>query len=155
VSSPFAALRVTLACCLLGCVATNAQENVPPAEPSVSPPSAPALKSTSHPFWDKSNVGLFVGVAASRTLDYASTRHFRARGLSEWLLTNAIVDNKTLFQAIEAAGVAVSIGVSYLLHRTHHHKLERWASVLHIGVTVGGAIHNYTLSKPSPPRGTR
>jgi hypothetical protein len=82
-------------------------------------------------------------------MDYASTRHFRNQGDNEWLLTNSIVDNRPLFVGIELAGTAASIGVSYLFHRTGHHSLERWVSIAHIGVGVGGSIHNYSL-KPAP-----
>ena len=67
---------------------------------------------------------------------------------TSWLLTNRIVDNKPLFGTIEAAGVAASIGVSYLLHRTGHHRMERLVSVIHIGITVAGAVHNYELKAP-------
>jgi len=104
-----------------------------------------------HPFWDKENIVLFAGVGAGRALDYASTRHFRDRGVDEWLLTNQIVDNKPLFAGIEVAALAASIGVSYLFHRTGHHRLERWVSVIHIGVAVGSSARNYTLRAPSPP----
>lgn len=150
------ALRVTLACWVLGGGAAIAQENAAAAPTtSVAQPSPPVARHDSHPFWDAPNVALFGGVAASRALDYISTRRFRARGATEWLLTNDIVDNRPLFGAIEVAGVAASIGVSYLFHRTNHHKLERWASVLHAGVTVGGAVHNYTLTGPPTPGPTR
>ena len=104
----------------------------------------------SHPFWDKENILLFAGVGTGRALDYASTRHFRNRGVNEWFLTNSIVDNRPLFAGIEVAGVAASIGVSYLFHRSGHHKLERWVSIVHLGVGIGGSAWNYTL-KPSTP----
>jgi len=104
-----------------------------------------------HRFWDKDNIVLFAGVGAGRALDYASTRHFRDRGVNEWLLTNSIVDNKPLFAGIEVAAAAASIGVSYLFHRSGHHKLERWVSIVHIGAAVGGSARNYTLRAPSPP----
>ncbi len=109
----------------------------------------------SHPFWNKSNVALFAGLAGARVLDYASTRNFRSRGLNEGLLTNAIVDNKPLFTGIEAAGVAASIGVSYWLHRRGHHKLEAWFSIAHITAGSLGAARNYgmkspTLNRPGP-----
>jgi hypothetical protein len=111
--------------------------------------SSQAVKG-SHPFWDKDNILLFAGVGAGRALDYVSTRHFRDRGVNEWLLTNNFVDNKPLFAGFEVAGVAASIGVSYLFHRSGHHKLERWVSIVHIGAAVGGSAWNYTL-EPSPP----
>jgi hypothetical protein len=134
----------------------KAQEDAAAAKPGgstrQSSVSSQALKG-SHPFWAKENIVLFAGVGAGRALDYASTRHFRDRGVNEWLLTNNIVDNKPLFAGIEVAGVAASIGVSYLFHRSGHHKLERWVSIVHIGAGIGGSAWNYTL-KPSPPPST-
>ncbi len=103
------------------------------------------LVESPHRFFDKTNLMLFAGVAAVRALDFTSTQHFRHNGHNEVLLTNSIVDNKPLFAGIEVAGTALSIGVAYWLHRTGHHKLERWVSVVHIGVGAFGDIHNYTL----------
>lgn len=104
-----------------------------------------------HPFWDKDNIVLFAGVGVGRALDYLSTRHFRDLGVNESLLTNNIVDNKPLFAGIEVAGVAASIGASYLFHRSGHHKLERWVSIVHIGAAVGGSAYNYSLKAASLP----
>jgi hypothetical protein len=101
-----------------------------------------------HRFFDRTNLMLFAGVAAVRALDYTSSQHFRSLGDNEVLLTNSVVDNKPLFAGIEVAGTALSIGVSYWLHRTGHHKLERWVSIIHIGVGVVGDIHNYSLGPP-------
>jgi hypothetical protein len=98
-----------------------------------------------HRFWDKTNNWLFAGVAASRTLDYFSTLNMRRRGRQEILLSNDAVDNHAAFAAIEAAGTGVSIGASYLLHRSGHHKLERWVSIVHIGAATTGAVRNYCL----------
>ena len=100
---------------------------------------------TTHRFFDRTNLLLFAGVAAVRALDFTSTQHFRERGNNEVLLTNSIVDNKPLFAGIEVAGTAASIGLSYWLHRTGHHKLERWVSVIHIEVGTFGDTHNYSL----------
>ncbi len=88
---------------------------------------------------------LFAAVGAGRALDYASTLNLRSRGINEAFLTNSIVDNHALFAGIEVAATATSIGVSYLFHRTGHHRLERWTSAIHAGVAVGGAIRNYNL----------
>ncbi|HEY2460950.1 MAG TPA: hypothetical protein VGI16_09085 [Candidatus Acidoferrum sp.] len=111
---------------------------------------ADILKNPPHHFWDKTNDLLFVGVGASRTLDYFSTLNLRHRGLQEILITNDAVDTHAGFAAIEASGTGLSIGASYLFHRYNHHKLERWTSIVHIGVATGGAIRNYSLKTPHP-----
>ena len=154
-SAPRIILAVLIGALLLTSPA-QAQEDAAPAKlgrsARQSPVSSQAVKG-SHPFWDKDNILLFAGVGAGRALDYISTRHFRKRGVNEWLLTNNVVDNKPLFAGLEVAGVAASIGVSYLFHRSGHHKLERWVSIVHIGAAVGSSAWNYTL-KPSPPPST-
>jgi hypothetical protein len=98
-----------------------------------------------HRFWDWQNVALFSGVAAARAFDYFSTRRFRDKHLKEWLLDNKTVDNRPLFAAIEIAGTVLSVGASYALHRMGHHRLERWASFVHIGGATAGGIWNCTL----------
>jgi len=103
-----------------------------------------------HRFWDKENDWLFAGVGASRTLDYFSTLNMRRRGRQEILLTNDVVDNHAAFAAIEASATAVSIGGAYIFHRYGHHKLERWTSVVHIGLTTTGAVRNYCLKTAHP-----
>ncbi len=108
------------------------------------------LPESTHRFFDRTNLMLFAGVAAVRALDYTSTQHFRELGHNEVLLTNSIVDNKPLFAGIEVAGTALSIGLAYWLHRTGHHRLERWVSIVHIGVAAFGDIHNYSLGPPPP-----
>jgi hypothetical protein len=119
-------------------------------KPQRREPQNPEADST-HRFWDKRNAWLFTGVAAMRALDYHSTGNMRRRGRNEILLTNSVVDNKPAFAAIQAGAVLTSVGLSYLFHRTKHHKLERWVSILHIGVAGFGAVRNYCLdSHPMP-----
>jgi hypothetical protein len=110
-------------------------------------PKRPSLE---HPFWDRENDLLFVAVGASRTLDYFSTLNFRRRGRNEALLTNDIVDNHAAFASIEAAATVASIGLSYLFHRYHHHRLERWTSIVHASVATSGAVRNYCLKTAHP-----
>jgi hypothetical protein len=107
-------------------------------------PDAPSQK-TPHAFWDRTNILLFSGVAVFRGLDYASTRNFLARGREEVLIPDDIVNNSAAFATLEAAATLTSVGLSYLLHRTNHHKLERWLSIGHIGVTGFGVVRNYSL----------
>lgn len=138
--------------CLLTVASVRAQDAAPGKIPSSTnaPKQISPLKTASgpHKFWDAENVGLFAGVAVARALDFTSTHHFRERSHNEILLDNQIVDNKPLFAGIEAAGTAASIGIAYWLHRTGHHRAERWVSMVHIGVGAFGDIHNYGLSNP-------
>ena len=117
---------------------------------SVAAKAANPLAPGVHRFWDRENDWLFAGVGAGRALDYASTLNLRRRGINEVFLTNSIVDNHPLFGGIEVAATAASVGVSYLFHRTGHHRLERWSSAIHFGVATGGAIRNYALKTPHP-----
>jgi hypothetical protein len=103
-----------------------------------------------HPFWDRRNGLLFAAVGASRTLDYFSTLNMRRRGDQEVFLNNDTVDNHAAFAAIEAAGTAISIGASYLFHHYHHHRLERWTSIVHASLATSGAVRNYCLSTAHP-----
>jgi hypothetical protein len=120
------------------------------AKPDSCKPSLPATEPATHTppphaFWDRTNLLLFSGVAVTRGMDYASTRNFQARGRQEILLPDEVVNNSAGFASLEAAGTMTSIGISYLLHRTGHHTLERWMSIGHIGVTAFGDIRNYAL----------
>lgn len=108
----------------------------------------PKVQVSEHRLWDRENVFLFAAVGASRALDYSSTLNFRRRGRNEVFLNNDIVDNHPAFAAIEAGAAAVSIGVSYLFHRTHHHRLERWTSIVHASLATAGAVRNYSLKTP-------
>ena len=125
----------------------NAQQHQakPPAKRGTPAAGQLSQLPKTHRFFDRTNLMLFAGVAAVRALDFTSTQHFRRLGNNEVLLNNSIVDNKPLFAGIEVAGTALSIGAAYWLHRTGHHKLERWVSILHIGVGAFGDIHNYSL----------
>src|ERR1022692_484920 len=111
-----------------------------PANPTTAPTAPPP-----HAFWDRTNVALFSGIAVTRGMDYASTRNFQARGRQEILLPDDVINNSAGFASLEAAATMTSVGISYLLHRTGHHKLERWLSIGHIGVTAFGDVRNYAL----------
>jgi hypothetical protein len=117
----------------------------PSTDPPITATRKQAERKEQHRFWDQENDWLFAGVGASRTLDYFSTLNMRRRGRQEILLTNSVVDNHAAFAGIEAAAAGTSIGAAYLFHRYGHHKLERWTSIVHIGLTTTGAVRNYCL----------
>ena len=122
-------------------ISTPPAANAPPALVAQTSKLSPAP----HAFWDHTNLTLFSGVILSRAADYASTRNMQARGREEVLLPDDVVNNSAGFVALELSGTAASVGLSYWLHRTGHHKLERWISVVHIGVTGFGVARNYSL----------
>jgi hypothetical protein len=124
--------------------AQTAATQAPPAAPSSAVETARPAPPV-HKFWDKENVLLFAGVGVFRGLDYASTKNMLARGREEILIPDDVVNSPAGFPALEAAGTATSIGISYIFHRTGHHKLERWVSIVHIGVTGFGVVRNYSL----------
>ena len=123
---------------------------------SVSTPSSPPVAGETpkpvappHAFWDRANILLFSEVAVFRGLDYASTRNMQARGREEILLPDDVVNNSAGFASLDAASAATSIGLSYWMHRSGHHRIERWISIAHVSVTGFGAVRNYALkSKP-------
>jgi len=101
------------------------------------------------PFRDRTN-DLCLQLWARGRPSIRATLNLRRRGVDESSLTNSIVDNHPLFAGIERRAGA-SIGVSYLFHRTGHHQLERWTSIVHFGVATGGAARNYALKRPHHP----
>jgi hypothetical protein len=154
-------IAISFACALtsLNATAQQTEESSPLAAPSSlvqcqagSPPTESNCDSKAQPhrFFDRTNILLFSGVAVSRTLDYTSTRNMLARGRQEILIPDDVVYSTAGFVSLEVAGAATSIGISYLLHRTGHHKLERWLSIGHIGVTSFGAARNYALESKHP-----
>jgi hypothetical protein len=129
------------------CFAEDSAQAPPPEQQVVAsslkpePPPAPEA----HRFWDRENLLLFSSIAVTRGLDYASTRNMQARGRKEILLAPEVVNNSAAFASLEAAGTLTSIGISYIFHRTGHHKLERWLSISHISVAAFGDVRNYCL----------
>ena len=130
---------------LAACAA--AQQSDPPAGGLPETPAVAAVpeKPATHAFWDRKNAWLFSGVTVFRVLDYTSTRNMRDRGRQEILLSNWVVDNRPLFIGIEAAATGLSIGLSYTMHRTGHHKIERLISIGHISGAAFGDARNYAL----------
>jgi hypothetical protein len=98
------------------------------AEP-VTLPEAP-----SHRFWDRKNTILFATNAAFCTADFVVTRNNLRNGGQELNPFARVFAGSTAGLAVNFAGEAVGVvGVSYLLHKTGHHKMERAVSLVNIG----------------------
>lgn len=87
-----------------------------------------------HRFWDRENSVLFVTSTALTTADFVVTRNNLRNGGQELNPVTRMFAGSTAGLAVNFAGEAVGVvGVSYLCHKTGHHKLERAVSLLNIG----------------------
>jgi len=101
-------------------------------------PEAPAP----HSFWDKQNKVLFSLVGVSSAADFAVTHYNLANGGTELNPVARVFSGSTAGQvAYFTAGAAGTMGISYIFHRTRHHKLERVASMLQIGSSTFAASY--------------
>jgi len=135
---------------LLLAVACSAQQIPPNAPvPSSSFLSAPL---PTHHFFDKTNLALHGWNVAAETYDAITTRrNLSGRPINELNpLGAAFVNRGWGGQAVFSYGFGVGgpLLTSYLLHRTGHHKMERWVIGLNaLGSTTGrqlepGALKN-------------
>lgn len=110
----------------------------------VAAPVRPAEPS-SHHFWDRQNCVLFTAVAGMATADFFVTRANLAKGGKELNPVTSVFSGSTPALAanfaLETTGV---IGISYMFHKTGHHKLERMTSFVNIGASAGAV--GYGLS---------
>jgi hypothetical protein len=107
----------------------------------------PQQKPAAHPFWDRKNRTLFAVNGALAGADFFVTRRNLGRNGTELnpvarMFTGSTRGLAANF-AMETGGV---VGVSYLFHKTGHHKLERMTSYINLGasafaVTYGLAHH--------------
>jgi hypothetical protein len=134
-----AALCVVLFCGLLA----FAQDQTPASAPLIafSRAAVPVVTSNGflpeapspHKFWDARNRFLFSAVAAFSAADFSVTHNNLANGGRE---LNPIVrpfagNSATL--ALNFAGQTAGVmGISYLFHKTGHHRLERIAPLANI-----------------------
>ena len=108
--------------------------------------SPPQPMTTEHKFWDRENKVLFFAAAALNGADFAITRSNLQGGGRELNPVVRMFGRSTAGLAVNFAGETVGvISVSFFFHKTGHHKLERWVSIVNIGpsaVAVGyGLAH--------------
>jgi hypothetical protein len=87
-------------------------------------------------FWDNENRVLFAAVAALSAADFAVTRANLQSGGKELNPVTRLFSGSTAGLAANFAGQSAGIvGISYLFHKTGHHKLERLTPMLNIGAS--------------------
>jgi hypothetical protein len=106
---------------------------VPAVEHASSFVSLPQPAMSEHKFWDRENKVLFVTAAALNGADFAVTRSNLQGGGRELNPVVRIFGRSTPGLAVNFVGeTAGVVSLCYFFHKTGHHKLERWASVVNI-----------------------
>jgi hypothetical protein len=96
-----------------------------------------------HKFWDNENRALFATVAALGAADFAVTRANLQNGGKELNPVTRLFSGSTAGLAVNFAGeTAGIIGLSYYLHRTGHHQLERITPMLNIGASSFAVVYD-------------
>jgi hypothetical protein len=148
-SGAFKFAAVALLFLLVGTYAAMSQEvsmallQPGPMEPSPAPmakalPSNPVrLAPEQHKFWDAENTALFSTVAAFSAADFVVTRDNLSHGGRELNpLTRPFAGSTAALAANFAGETAGVVGVSYLFHKTGHHKLERLTPIVNFGMSA-------------------
>jgi hypothetical protein len=130
---------------LLLTVSAAAQNFAAPSSSLSSFPDAPSQ----HHFWTletKLNTGILAGLVAA---DAMSTQRGLEQGYREVNpVMRPFVTRGTAGQAAGSAlGFGAAIGTVCLLHKTHHHKAERIAMRLMIGVQSAVVANNYFTTR--------
>lgn len=101
--------------------------------------------SDEHRFWDNHNIALFAAAAALNGADFAATRANLQSGGRELNPVVRMFGRSTAGLAVNFFGETASmVTISYLLHKTGHHKLERMASMVNIGTSAAAVSYSLT-----------
>lgn len=104
------------------------------AQTSPAPPANDPI--AYHRFMDRTNISSMSFSAAAHAVDAAYTCHLLAvHGLKEEI---APFNSCGGISSWVALGWGAGVGSSYWLHRTNHHKLERWANWISAGGSAFG-----------------
>jgi hypothetical protein len=108
--------------------------------------AAPSSTPEHRRFFDKWNIALFSGSAALDSADFVVTRsNLQKSGSKELNPVVRMFGRSTAGLALNFAGEAAStVGLSYLFHRTDHHKLERAVSMVNIGASGAAVTYSAT-----------
>lgn len=109
----------------------------------LEPTIAPRTDERHHAFWDRENRLLFAANGAMATADFITTRANLASGGKELNPFSRVLAGSTpglaANFALETGGL---VTLSYIFHKTGHHKLERLLPVVNFGVSAGAVAYN-------------
>jgi hypothetical protein len=101
--------------------------------------------STPHGFWDRANTMLFASHATLEAVDFGITHHNLSDGGRELdPMAKALCESGTAGQLVFFGGrMAGVVAISYLLHKTGHHTLERAFPVYASGDSAYGVAYSF------------
>jgi hypothetical protein len=101
--------------------------------------------STKHNFWDATNKLLFASHAGLEALDFGITHQNLSHGGRELdPMAKTLCQSGTAGQLVFFGGrTAGVVAISYLLHRTGHHKLERVFPIYASGDSAYGVAYSF------------
>jgi hypothetical protein len=109
-----------------------------PAPVGQTTPSTLPEAPVQHRFLDRENSLLFATSAAFSAADFVVTRDNLRSGGRELNPITSWFTGSTAGLAVNFAGeTAGVVGLSYLFHKTGHHKMERAVTMLNIGASAG------------------
>ena len=106
---------------------------------------APEIIRPQHLFWDRENSILFAATGVAATADFFVTRMNLSGGGRELNpLVRPLAGSTAGLATNFAVQTASVIGISYLFHKTGHHRLERFTSVVNISSSTGAVAYGIT-----------
>jgi len=98
-----------------------------------------------HNFWDLANRMLFASHGALEAVDFGITHHNLSDGGRELdPMAKALCESGTTGQWVFFGGrMAGVVAISYLLHKTGHHRLERVFPIYASGDSAYGAAYSF------------
>jgi hypothetical protein len=118
-----------------------------PMRPAVPFENKPLPEAPSHRrFWDRENTALFAATVATSAADFVVTRNNLQAGGQELNPVARIFSGSTAGLAVNFAGETAGVtGLSYLFHKTGHHRLERIAPMINMaasGYAIGYGLRH-------------
>jgi hypothetical protein len=111
---------------------------------------APAQEPAAHPhvFLNKTNLALFSADFLARTMDAQSTRRFMTNPCRCFVEASVpwAADSSVKMYGYSLGVASAFMGLSYLAHRTGHHRLERVLPAWDIPYETHLVVSNYRLT---------
>jgi hypothetical protein len=112
----------------------------------VEPVTVPEAPSAHKKFWDRTNIIMVSAFAGTTALDFAATQRNLAGptgGTEHNPLAQPFMGSTPGRVAYFGGAAAGTVGLSYLFHKTGHHKLEHATLMIGIGCSTQGAVYSF------------